>query len=139
MNTRTFSKLSLVSMAAILLLAAVQFISVKAENIGVTGFQTPLMSDVPPSVPVFGFRTPLMSDVPLSIAVTGFRTPLMSDVPLSISRFGFRTPLMSDIPYALSAPVYRQYEYGPAVLATGFASPSESKPSGIYPNVPWLH
>jgi hypothetical protein len=88
MNTRTFSKLSLVSVAAILFLAAVQFISVKAENIGVTGFRTPLMSDVPPSIPVFGFRTPLMSDVPPSIAVFGFRTPPMSDFVPSFSVAG---------------------------------------------------
>jgi hypothetical protein len=137
MNSRKFTKLSLLIVAAILLLAAVQLVSVKAENIGQTGFRTPPMSDLPHSIAVTGFRTPLMSDLPLSIAVAGFRTPAMSDLPHSISVVGFRTPPMSDLAHALSAAVSRQYEYGPAILATGFASPSWSKSFGVYPNVPW--
>jgi hypothetical protein len=139
MNTRRYSIVKLLAVAAILLLAVAGQASVKAESIGVTGFQTPLMSDLPYSIAVTGFRTPLMSDLPHSIGVTGFRTPLMSNLPYSIAAFGFRTPPMSDLPHALAASVSRQYEYGPAILATGFAGSAKSKSFGIYPNVPWWH
>jgi len=167
MNTRKVSIVKLLAVAAILLLAAKQSISAKAENIGVTGFRTPAMSDLPHSIAVVGFRTPAMSDLPHSIAVVGFRTPPMSDLPhsiavssffqsfsaagfrtppmtdysnrYSISVTGFRTPAMSDLPHSLAAAVSQQYEYGPASLATGFASPAKSKSYGVFPNVPWWH
>ena len=100
-------------------------------SIGVTGFQTPLLSDFVPSIAVTGFRTPLMSDFVPSIAVTGFRTPLMSDFVPSNGDTNFRIahtyngifiPSMSVT--GVIPEVFRQYEYGPASLATGSAAVS---------------
>jgi hypothetical protein len=150
MNKRKLSIVKLLAVTAILLLGAKQTISAKAENIPVTGFRTPAMSDLPHSIAVLGFRTPPMSDLPHPIGVSsffqsfsaaGFRTPPMTDYnnKSSIAVTGFRTPPMSDLPHSLAAAVYMQYEYGPAILATGFASPAKSNSYGAFPNVPWWH
>ena len=54
MNTRKLSTLNLVTVAAVLLASATMLVPIGAANIGVTGFQTPPMSDFVPSIAVTG-------------------------------------------------------------------------------------
>ena len=109
-----------------------------AGSIDMTGFQAHAVNSVR-SIAVTGIRTPTMSDFIGSIALTGSRPAALSEVELSSALTGSRAPALSNLPRSLAVVNSlgsRQYEYGPAILATGFAKPGRSESFVTFSNIP---